>query len=133
MMSCSDDKTTTSETVSVQSVEETSTQKAIAEDVNVDKFKELVESGNGLILDVRTPGEVAEGHIENATHIDIFDTQFKAKVAELDKAKPVYVYCRSGGRSGRAMDLMKAIGFKTVYNLEGGIGAWNNAGNKTVK
>ena len=105
----------------------------IAKDVDVTEFKKLVEGGEGEILDVRTPEEVAGGYINGAKHINIYDADFKSKLAELDKEKPVYVYCKSGGRSGTAMEEMKAMGFKAIYNLDGGIGAWNDAEFEKVK
>ena len=127
LSSCSDDSTTTNSDVVVE------TNGTIAKDVDVKEFKKLAEAGNGQILDVRTPGEVSEGYIKGAYHFDIYDADFKSKLAELDKEIPVYVYCKSGGRSGNAMKEMKALGFKTIYNLDGGIGAWDNAGFQKVK
>ena len=112
---------------------EVAANKTIAKDVDVNEFKNLVESGNGQIIDVRTPEEVTEGYIKGAENINIYDPNFEANISKLDKNKPVYVYCKSGGRSGNAMSKMEELGFMEVYNLEGGIGAWNNAGNVTVK
>lgn len=106
---------------------------SIASNVDVKEFKKLIDSKEGQLLDVRTPEEVAEGYIENAHNYDIYDAQFKSQLEKLDKNKPVYVYCRSGGRSGRAMEEMLGMGFKEIYNLEGGIGAWDNAGLEKVK
>lgn len=105
----------------------------IAKNVDAIEFKKLAEAGKGQILDVRTPQEVVEGYIEGAIHLDIYNDNFKSKIAELDKEKPVYVYCKSGGRSGQAMDLMMSTGFKKVYNLDGGIGAWDDADFAKVK
>jgi rhodanese-related sulfurtransferase len=85
---------------------------------------------NAIVLDVRTPGEVAEGVIEGAVVIDFYDPQFAQKVAKLDKSKEVYIYCRSGARSGSAMEVLKKEGFKKVTNLNGGILAWLRSGRK---
>jgi len=85
------------------------------------------------LLDVRTPGEIAQGKIAGALEIDINDADFKQKVSKLDKEKPVLVYCRSGARSGNAMRQMTAMGFKQVYNLAGGINAWQGSGQKVVR
>ena len=102
---------------------------ALAEDVAPAAFKAAVDSGEGLVLDVRTPGEVAKGKIPGASVIDFNGDKFEARVALIAKDKPVYVYCASGGRSGRAMELMeKKLGFKKVVNLAGGIRAWTAAG-----
>ena len=74
----------------------------------------------GLLLDVRTHEEYSEGHIEGALNLDIYDKQFSIELDKLDKTKPVYVYCKSGGRSSNASEIMKEKGFKEVYNLVGG-------------
>lgn len=76
------------------------------------------------MLDVRTPKEFKKGHIDGAKNMNYYDDDFDAQIEKLDKDKPVYVYCHSGGRSAKAMSLMKEKGFKEVYNLLGGYGAW---------
>ena len=95
-------------------------------DVSVEEFKSLIEKLDGIILDVRTPEEVAQGKIAQSININYFDN-FKAAAEKLDKTKPVYVYCASGGRSGRAAYDLNKMGFTTVYNLLGGFGAWRAA------
>jgi len=96
--------------------------------VNVPQFEELVKGGKGIVLDVRTPKEFAEGHIDGAININYYDPNFKAQVEQkIDKSKPVYIYCRSGGRSSKAMLIMKDSGYSTLYNLLGGIIAWDSA------
>lgn len=104
---------------------------AIAENVNVEEFSNHLSSAQ--ILDVRTPAEWNEGIIEGAIMANIYEDDFDQQLEKLDKDKPVAVYCKSGGRSGQAMAKMHDMGFKEVYNLNGGIGAWNNAGQPTVK
>ena len=89
--------------------------------------------GNFVILDVRTPGEVAEGYIENAVNMDINNANFKTQAAELDKSETVYVYCRSGMRSQTASKVLIEMGFKDVRNVEGGYLSWAQNGFKTVK
>ncbi len=106
---------------------------AMSKDVNVEEFSTLISSSAGQILDVRTPEEWAEGTIKGATKMNFFDANFKAQLETLDKNKAVYVYCKSGGRSGKATNMMKEMGFTTVYNLNGGFGAWNSAGKEIVK
>ncbi len=100
------------------------TEATIAKNVNVPEFKKLIESGKGVLVDVRTPGEFNNGYIEGAKNINI-SGDFVNEIQKLDKNKPIYVYCASGGRSGRAMQQMKGMGFKEVYNLNGGFGAWS--------
>lgn len=96
----------------------------VAKNVNAAEFAKLIASKAGIILDVRTPQEVKKGAITNSVNIDFFADDFAAQITKLDKNKPIYVYCASGGRSGEAMEMMSKIGFKTIYNLEGGYSAW---------
>jgi rhodanese-related sulfurtransferase len=103
----------------------------IAEDLSVEEFAKYIDGAQ--LLDVRTPDEWSEGIIEGATMTNIHEDDFEANLAKLDKEKPVAVYCRSGGRSGKAMAKMNQLGFKEVYSLKGGIGAWREADNLTVK
>ena len=97
------------------------------ENVSVDAFKALVDTGEGILLDVRTPDEVAQGMIPGASVLNIYDEDFLRKLNFMQKDKPIYVYCRSGGRSSQAAKTMSENGFSKVYNLLGGIGAWNKA------
>jgi rhodanese-related sulfurtransferase len=84
------------------------------------KFKATKDA---QLLDVRTPEEVAEGALEGAQNINFYDTDFKDKLSKLDKNKPVFVYCRSGGRSGKCAQMCKDMGFKEIYDMKGG---WQN-------
>ncbi|WP_298895620.1 rhodanese-like domain-containing protein [uncultured Psychroserpens sp.] len=80
---------------------------------------------NAVILDVRTPEEVALGIIPNAIAIDIYKGQgFIYELEELDKSKNYYVYCKAGGRSAQACSVMNQLGFKNTYNLIGGFSEW---------
>ena len=107
------------------SVEVTQSEGVVNVDVSVAAFAALIDTAEtGLLLDVRTDGEFAIGHIPGAAQIDFYRDDFREELAKLDANAPVYVYCRSGNRSGQAAKIMKSMGFKTVYNLEGGIGAW---------
>lgn len=102
----------------------------IAENVNVERFEQ--EMKDAQILDVRTPQEWSSGVIEDAMLANIYGDSFESTLEELDKDRPVAVYCASGGRSGQAMEQMKKMGFKEVYNLKGGMGAWTSASKPTV-
>ena len=95
-------------------------------DVKVAEFEKLAKAGKGVILDVRTPKEYAEGHVNGSVNMNYFDKGFKDQVLKLDKDKPVYVYCHSGGRSSKARNIMRSQGFTTIYNLTGGYAAWKN-------
>lgn len=80
---------------------------------------------NLQLLDVRTPKEYNEGHIEGAELINFFDEDFVQQVeANFDKDKPLMLYCRSGNRSAKATAKLKAAGFKEIYDLRGGYKAW---------
>jgi len=86
-----------------------------------------------VIIDVRTPAEFAEEHIENATNIDFYSEAFQDMLNKLDKNKTYLIYCRSGGRSRNALDIMAELNFSEAYNILGGIIAWEAEGLPTVK
>lgn len=97
--------------------------------VDAKEFSADIKSANSpQILDVRTPQEFNEQHIANATNIDWNGTTFEAQAKELDKDKPVYVYCKSGGRSAKASSKLAEMGFKNIIELDGGITKWNAEG-----
>ena len=113
-----------------QTQENKTQQQTIFKNVNVEEFKDLVNKlDNEIVLDVRTPDETSQGMVPNAQHIDFYAANFKDELKKLDKNKPVLVYCAAGGRSAQAQSMMKDMGFKEVYNLEGGYTAWKAAGN----
>ena len=103
----------------------------IAENVNIETFMQKMNGAQ--LLDVRTPDEWNKGIIENAQMINIYSDDFQQQIEKLDKEKPVAVYCKSGGRSGKAMGMMKKMGFKEVYNLKGGMDGWKRSAKPTVK
>ncbi|AWA29953.1 thioredoxin [Flavobacterium magnum] len=80
------------------------------------------------ILDVRTPEEFNDQHLDNANNVNWNSEDFATKAAAYDQSKPVFVYCMSGGRSKQAAEKLSEMGFKTVYELQGGIIKWNAAG-----
>lgn len=88
----------------------------------------LRKNPSAQLVDVRTPGEFSGGHLQNAVNIDWNGENFENKISALDKSKPVYVYCLSGGRSSSAANKMIHLGFNEVYNMEGGIMKWKAAG-----
>ncbi len=87
----------------------------------INKFSDLV------ILDVRTPEEVAQGHIDKAKNIDYKADSFESIINELDKNQKYLVYCRSGRRSAAAAEIMTKAGFTDVTNMKGGYLAWSDA------
>jgi rhodanese-related sulfurtransferase len=78
------------------------------------------------LIDVRTAAEYAEGHLANAKLIPV--QELPQRLAEIDKNKPVLLYCRSGHRSGNALKILQDKGYKDAKHIEGGIGAWQAAG-----
>lgn len=101
-------------------------------DIPVATAKEMVDADTIAIIDVRTLDEYQQGHIEDATNIDYYGDDFDEQIDKLPKDKTYMVYCRSGGRSAKAMKIMQDKGF-AVYNVEGGITAWKENGEDTVK
>lgn len=92
-------------------------------------FSEKIKATpNTPILDVRTPEEFALEHLDNAINVNWLGSSFTADAQKYDKTKPVFVYCKSGGRSKQAAAKLAALGFTTIYELEGGILKWNAAG-----
>lgn len=98
--------------------------------LTADQFeKEITGKENIQVLDVRTPGEFFSGHIKNALLADWTDSkEFERRIAFIDKAKPLYVYCLSGGRSAAAAAKLRKLGYENVYELKGGTNAWKAAG-----
>lgn len=101
--------------------------------LDVAKYEKIMAQPDVQLVDVRTPEEFSEGHLENAINIDVTADDFDAKVASLDKEKPVMVYCKSGGRSAKASAKLKELGFKTITDLEGGITNWKSENKPIVK
>ncbi|MEZ4921018.1 MAG: rhodanese-like domain-containing protein [Saprospiraceae bacterium] len=101
--------------------------------VNVAQFEQLIAKGNVQLIDVRTPEEYKAGHLKGATNIDFYATDFAARMKKLDANKPVLVYCAVGGRSGSAASKLSGMGFKQIYDLQGGIRAWASQGKQVVQ
>ena len=97
----------------------------------------LIETRTGdsdfIILDIRTPGEYQSGHLKDAAMIDYYSKSFVDEIGRLDKKKSYLVYCRSGNRSARSMDLFKKLEFQKIYHLSSGINGWKSEGLPLVK
>lgn len=103
-------------------------------DLNPTEFKATMEQeSNAIILDVRTPKEVAQGVIPGAMVINFYDDDFKEQIDKLDKTKTYFVYCKGGGRSGKTCNALQGAGFPNTYNLKGGITAWKKEGLPTAQ
>jgi len=88
----------------------------------------LEDQADAIVLDVRTPEEYADARIAGAINVDYYASDFKDQVDELDKDATYILYCRSGNRSEDANRIMRDLGFAEVYEVDGGIVAWDGAG-----
>ena len=97
--------------------------------VNATEFSEYAQKNAVRIIDVRTPEEFTQGHLEKAVNADFNNKpQFESYLNSLDKNQTYMIYCRTGNRSGQTMQIMKDKGFEQIINLDGGIQAWQAAG-----
>lgn len=88
-------------------------------------FKTSFEKNtNAVLLDVRTPEEYKAGHIDKAINMNYNADDFETQISKLDKNKSYFLYCKKGGRSAGAAELMQSKGFKYLFDLDGGINAW---------
>lgn len=96
--------------------------------INLTPQEFFEKSSKGIILDVRTPEEIAQGKISNSQALDFYDQDFVAKVTALPKDQEIFLYCAGGGRSTQAAQLLLQQGYTQVYQLDGGIQAWHQQG-----
>lgn len=96
--------------------------------LSAQEFQKRMKAERGYLLDVRTDWEFETGYIDGAIHADIHEEKFRALADKLDNHKPCFVYCFSGGRSQEAGTYLISKGFTQVYELQGGIAAWQKAG-----
>jgi rhodanese-related sulfurtransferase len=90
-------------------------------------------SADFVILDVRTPGEFAEGHIKSAINVDVQSVSFRSEVSKLSPNNTYLVYCRTGNRSRQAVTIMREFGFSSIYHLTRGITEWTSENLPVVK
>lgn len=93
----------------------------------------LAELDDEQLVDVRTPAEYGTGHLANAMVIDFRNEKFQEEIEQLDHNKPLMIYCASGGRSRAATTLLTELGFKEVYELQGGLTSWVGEGRAVEK
>lgn len=105
--------------------QETESEEVIIEKVDKEAFKSAIESGEYILFDVRTVEEYMDGHIEGAKSLNFLDAQFDKTISNIDKSQKYLIYCKSGGRSAKALEKMKDAGFTHVLELEGGYQNWN--------
>lgn len=92
-----------------------------------EEFQKAIDNKVGVLVDIRTPEEFAEGHLPGSVNVNFKKRTFKSFISKFDKNTPVLIYCRSGNRSGKAEKAMRALGFKEVYDLKGGFKGWKAA------
>jgi rhodanese-related sulfurtransferase len=91
----------------------------------------LKEKKELQLIDVRTPAEYADGHLAKAKLIPV--QELESRLGEIDKNKPILLYCRSGHRSGNALKILIGKGYAQAKHMEGGINAWQAAGLPVTK
>ena len=127
-LGCTSDQVDTT----TQPIQNPTTQNPIIEDVTVENAFELIQKRQNdndfVIVDVRTQEEFTAGHIKDAIQIDYNSNTFNSELNVLNKKNTYIIYCRSGGRSGNALDIMQDLDFVEVYNILGGIEAWQAEG-----
>jgi phage shock protein E len=105
---------------------------ATVEHLDPEAYATAVEQQDAVLLDVRTPAEFQSGHLVGAVNLDFEGPQFATQLEQLDKEQAYAVYCQSGNRSGQALEQMADAGFTDVYDLAGGIQAWQSSGGEIV-
>ena len=117
--------------------EDTALKTQIIEDITLEEAYVLIQENKDnqhfVIIDVRTPEEYADGHIEKAINLNYHSETFRDELNKLDKDNIYLIYCRSGNRSRMALSIMEELGFREVYNMLGGIVQWESGGLPTVK
>ena len=114
IMSCSEAQNKTDKSESIN----------IVEVIDAKSFQKKLGDSLVQIIDVRTPSEFSGGNIPGSINIDYNASDFSERMSELNKQTETLIYCRSGGRSGRASVVLKELGFKEVYDLKGGYSNW---------
>ena len=105
--------------------------------VSVKEAADLIDKHVGdsdfAILDIRTPGEFQSGHLQSAILIDFYSQTFADQLSRLDKEKKFLIYCRTGNRSTKSLEIFKKLKFQNVYHMASGISAWQSEGFAVVK
>lgn len=96
--------------------------------ITPEEMQTIIKSDYVQLIDVRSPEEYNEGHIENSQNIDYYSDTFSEDILVLDKTKPVILYCKSGKRSKASSIILLEAGFEKVYDLDGGILEWKDKG-----
>jgi phage shock protein E len=131
LFACQANDSTSQETNAVSSTQ----QQSIAVSLGDDEWLESMKEKPGIVIDVRTSNEYADGYIDGANLVDVSAPGFNETINKLapNKSEPVYLYCRSGARSKRAMDMLKNEGYTQIYELNSGILGWEKTGHPIQK
>lgn len=122
------------DSVSMTPVPSQASRTAQKRNVNAEQADKLIkEMPELLILDVRTPEEYAAGHLNKALNINYYGQYFKRDVTRLEKQKTYLIYCASGNRSSKSLEILTQAGITNFYHLDGGIKAWQKASLPLVK
>lgn len=93
--------------------------------LSVDEYKKILEGEEIQLVDVRTPEEYNKGSLPGAKNIDYLNPDlWEQSFEKFDKNKPIYIFCQSGNRSGKSIKLLEEMGFKEIYDMEGGYNKW---------
>ncbi|GET45731.1 MAG: rhodanese-like domain-containing protein [Capnocytophaga felis] len=99
--------------------------------ISMDEYQ---PNSSDILVDIRTPEEFSEGHLENAVNVNFFDEDFVSNFEkEFDKNDTIYIHCKSGGRSTKAVQILEDKGYKNLIHLDGGILRWLEAGKPVEK
>ncbi|MHA6247207.1 rhodanese-like domain-containing protein [Pontibacter sp. CAU 1760] len=128
LSSCSAESAASDETSAVQTATTAQTAATVKKVDSQEAKALLAQQPEVVVLDVRTPGEFASGHLQNATLVDISAVDFSQRLQALDKSKTYLVYCAVGGRSRQAAQQMQQLGFKQVYDATEGFSSLKSAG-----
>lgn len=104
----------------------------VIETVSPGTASDLIAAPGTILLDIRTPEEFTEARIDGSVNIDFYAADFADQIGALDRDADYVVYCRSGNRSGQAMDLFRELEFTSVHEIDGGIVNWIQAGLATI-
>ncbi len=98
--------------------------KNIAKIISAAEFKNHITNNKVQLIDVRTALEFSQGAIKGAKNINYFSSSFTSECKKLNTEKPLFLYCKSGNRSKKAAQKITALGFKEIYDLQGGYQSW---------
>ena len=94
------------------------------------EYERLRSTGEAVVLDVRTPTEFAAGHVPGAVNLDLNSSEFTNRTAAMDRSRTYLINCTAGVRGAKACDILHRLQFQNLFNLDGGLAAWERAGNQ---